>query len=174
MYAHGKLDLRFSIISLGNAEIESWNICGVEDTRLNWNLYKSKAEKSGNHEFWRKMFCLVAITYTSPKVSVTANKRVPRKKKRRGSEGFQIWYMYQINLTLPRIRLVSNIRVYVCIYIYLFWYLKFFFVFSMCKNLLRGWLLEIMTRYMRYWDDLSLTQLLVGHIGHPKKDRLAE
>ena len=32
---------------------------GVEGTRLNWNLYKSKsekAEKSGNHEFWRKMF----------------------------------------------------------------------------------------------------------------------
>ena len=28
--------------------------------------------------------------------------------------------------------------------------------------------------YMRYWDDLSLTQLLVGRIGHPKKDRLAE
>ena len=28
--------------------------------------------------------------------------------------------MYQINLTLPRIRLVSNIRVYVYIYIYIF------------------------------------------------------
>ena len=31
-----------------------------------------------------------------------------------------------------------------------------------------------MTRYMRYWDDLSLTQLLVGHMGHHRKDRLAE
>ena len=31
-----------------------------------------------------------------------------------------------------------------------------------------------MTRYMRYWDDLSLTQLLVRSIGHSKKDRLAE
>ena len=31
-----------------------------------------------------------------------------------------------------------------------------------------------MTRYMRYWDDLSLPQLLVGRIGHPKKGRLAE
>jgi len=27
---------------------------------------------------------------------------------------------------------------------------------------------------MSYWDDVSLTQLLVGRIGHPKKDRLAE
>ena len=27
---------------------------------------------------------------------------------------------------------------------------------------------------MRYWDDPSLTQLFVGRIGHPKKDRLAE
>ena len=35
MYAHGKLDLRFSTFSLGNAEIESRNICGVEGTRLN-------------------------------------------------------------------------------------------------------------------------------------------
>ena len=28
------------------------------------------------------MFCLVAITYTSPKVSVTASKRVPRERER--------------------------------------------------------------------------------------------
>ena len=91
MYAHGKLDLRFSIFSLGSAEIKSRNICGVEGTRLNRNLYKSKAEnaeKSGNHEFRRKMFCLVAITYTSPKVSATANKQVPRKKEE-GLRGFK-------------------------------------------------------------------------------------
>ena len=37
--------------------------------------------------------------------------------------------MYQINLTLPRIRLVSNIRVYVCIYIYFVLIFKFFFCF---------------------------------------------
>ena len=34
-----------------------------------------------NHEFWRKMFCLVAITYTSPKISVTASKRFPRERE---------------------------------------------------------------------------------------------
>ena len=65
--------------------------CGMESTRLNRNLYKSKAEnaeESSNHEFWRKMFCLVAITYTSPKVSVTVNKRVP-SKKREGPRGFK-------------------------------------------------------------------------------------
>ena len=31
-----------------------------------------------------------------------------------------------------------------------------------------------MTRHIRYWDDLSLIQLLEGRIGHPKKDSLAE
>ena len=37
--------------------------------------------------------------------------------------------MYQINLTLPRIRLVSNIRVYVYVYIYFcFDILNFFFL----------------------------------------------
>ena len=83
--------------------------------------------------------------------------------------------MYQINLTLPRNRLVSNIRVYVYMYIYICFCFDVLIFFSMCKNLLRGSLLEIMTRYMKYWDDLSLTQLLVGRrIGHPKKDRLAE
>ena len=35
------------------------------------------------------MFCLVAITYTSPKVSMTANKLVPRKKKEEGPRGFK-------------------------------------------------------------------------------------
>ena len=91
MYVYGKLDLGFPIFSLGNAEIESRNICGVEGTRLNWNLYKSKAEnaeKSDNHEFWRKMFCLVVITYTSPKVSVTAING-PLEKKEEGLRGFK-------------------------------------------------------------------------------------
>ena len=64
----------------------------MEGARLNWNLYKSKAEnaeKSSNHKFWRKMCSLVAITYTSPKVSVTANKLVPREKKEEGPRGFK-------------------------------------------------------------------------------------
>ena len=39
--------------------------------------------------FGEKCFCLVAITYTSPKVSVTANKRVPRKKREEGPRGFK-------------------------------------------------------------------------------------
>ena len=33
------------------------------------------------------MFCLVAITYTSPKVSVTASKRVERERERRRGGG---------------------------------------------------------------------------------------
>ena len=41
--------------------------------------------------------------------------------------------MYQINLTLPRIRLVSNNRVYVYIYIYLFCFdILNFFLFIFC------------------------------------------
>ena len=31
-----------------------------------------------------------------------------------------------------------------------------------------------LTRCMRYWDDLSVTQLLVRSMGHLKKDGLAE
>ena len=30
------------------------------------------------------------------------------------------------------------------------------------------------TRCMRYWDDLSVTQMLVRRMGHPEKGRLAE
>ena len=44
--------------------------------------------------------------------------------------------MYQINLTLPRIRLVSNIRVYVCIYIY--FVLIFFFCFFYVQKFVTG------------------------------------
>ena len=70
------------------------------------------------------MLCLVAITYTSPKVSVTASKRVPRKK--RGSpRGFK-FEMCQINLTILRVRMVSNIRVY--IFFVLIFYFSFVFI----------------------------------------------
>ena len=31
-----------------------------------------------------------------------------------------------------------------------------------------------LTRCMRYWDDLSVTQLLVRRMGHLEKGRLAE
>ena len=85
MYAH-VLDFRFSHFQQPMPKQSRKIFCGVEGTRLNCNLYKSKAEnadKSSNHEFWRKMVSLVAITYTSPKVSVTANKWVPRKKKQK-------------------------------------------------------------------------------------------
>ena len=47
--------------------------------------------------------------------------------------------MYQINLTLPRIRLVSNIRVYVYIYIYFcFDILIFFFCFFYVQKFATG------------------------------------
>ena len=68
--------------------------------------------------------------------------------------------MYQINLTFLIVRLV----------IAKFFVVVFFYV----KKLVTGLTVREKTRYMTYWDDLSLTQLLVGRIGHPKKDRLAE
>ena len=40
-----------------------------------------KRRENINHEFWIKMFCLVAITSTSTKVGVTASKLVPIKEK---------------------------------------------------------------------------------------------
>ena len=59
--------------------------------------------------------------------------------------------------------------VFVDQYIFGFYYLKGFFAI-----LLRGLLLVILTRCMRYWDDLSVTQLLVRSMRHLKKHRLAE
>ena len=65
-----------------------------------------------------------------------------------------------------------------CIYIFFCFDILIFFFFYVQKFVtglaVRDNEVYIYTRYMRYWDDLSLTQLLVGHIGHPKKDRLAE
>ena len=44
-----------------------------------------------NHEFWRKIVCLVAITSASPKVGVIASKLFPRKEKMGGGpRGFKI------------------------------------------------------------------------------------
>ena len=44
----------------------------------------------------------------------------------------------------------------------------FFFVF----NIVTGWMLVNLTRCMRHWDDLSVTQLLVRRMGHLKKGRV--
>ena len=49
--------------------------------------------------------------------------------------------MYQINLTLPRIRLVSNIRVYGCIYIYIYIFcfdILIFFCFFYVQKFVTG------------------------------------
>ena len=126
-------------------------------------MYISKAEnaeKNINHEFWRKMFCLVAITFASPKVSVTTSKQVLEEKRR------VLWVskLFQINLAFLDVRSVIVISI-----IY-----HWFFLFKFFSILLRGWLLVNFTRYMRYWDDLSVTQLLVRRMGHLKKDRLVE
>ena len=49
------------------------------------------------------MFCLVAITFASPKVSVTASKQVPRR------EG--VSKLFQINLECLDLRLVIDINI---------------------------------------------------------------
>ena len=66
---------------------------GVKGTKFNWNVYTSKienAEENCNHEFWGKMFSLVAITFTSLKVSVTVSKQVLRKETNGVRGGFKI------------------------------------------------------------------------------------
>ena len=73
-----------------NAEIESQTILCSGGYQAKLKSVKSKAEnaeKNSNHEVCRKMFCLVGITYTSPKVSVTASKRVPREREGGGGGG---------------------------------------------------------------------------------------
>ena len=56
---------------------------GVEGTKINQNVYTSQAgnaEENSKPRVLRKIFCLVPITFTSPKV--TASKRVPRREKK--------------------------------------------------------------------------------------------
>ena len=65
------------------------------------------------------MFCLVAITYTSPKVSVTVNKRVPSKKER--------------VLGVSNLKYVSN-QLFFCFDILIFLF-SFFFVKKMVTGL---------------------------------------
>ena len=50
---------------------------GVEGTKTNQTVYTLKNENGKevvNHDFWRKISCLVAIKFTSLKVSMTASK----------------------------------------------------------------------------------------------------
>ena len=82
------------------------------------------------------MFCLVAITYTSPKVSVTASKRVPGEK-REGPRGFKFKICIKSTehfLELDWLAILENK--------YIFFVLISQIFFSICKNWLRGLLRE--------------------------------
>ena len=61
--------------------MERWTL--NKAPRLTEMCYTSKAvnAEKNSYEFWGKIFCLVAITLTSQKVSVTASKQVPGKEK---------------------------------------------------------------------------------------------
>ena len=66
MYANGELDLSFHINC--NVEIESHNILCRGGYQAEICIINAEnAEKSSNHEFWRKMFCLVGDHIYFPK-----------------------------------------------------------------------------------------------------------
>ena len=75
------------------------------------------------------MFSVVATTYTPPKVSVTASKRVPGEKKEERVLGFSNlkYVSNQLNISWS----------YIGIYIYLFYFdiKNFFCCFSPCAKI---------------------------------------
>ena len=80
MCAHGKLDLTFvkAIPKLSCSAVRERKTPSL--TEMCTHLSRNCRENI-NHELWIKNVCLVAITSTSPKVGVTANKLVPREEK---------------------------------------------------------------------------------------------
>ena len=78
------------------------------------------------------MFCLVAITSTSPKVGVTASILVPRKDKIPGILG--VSKLFQINLTFLDVRLVISVS----IDIFLFFFFYVFFCFQFLNIIVTG------------------------------------
>ena len=79
---------------------------------------RPKRRENINHEFSRKMFCLVTITFASPKVSVTASKQFPRRLP-------AVLKLFQINLAFLDVRLFTDISVNVFL---VFLFLITFFV----------------------------------------------
>ena len=70
--------------------------------------------------------------------------------------------MYQINLTFLRVRLVSNIRVYINIFLFCFDILIFFVVFFFyVQKLITGLTIRENDQIYEILDGLSLTQLHV-------------
>ena len=93
---------------------------------------------------------------------MTASKLVPRKGGILG-----VSKLFQIDLAFPDVRLVIGVNIN-------FWSSYFIYILFLFSVLLWGCMLVNLTRCMRYWDDLSVTQLLVRRMGHLKKIRLAE
>ena len=86
-------------------------------------------------------------------------------QKKTGSQGFKIIS----NRLSVDVRLVIGVSITISL-VFLFY--VFFVVLFLI--LLRGSMLVNLTRCMRYWDDLSVTQILARRMGHLKKGRLAE
>ena len=80
MRAHGKLDLTFvkATTKLSCSAVRKRKTPSL--TEMCTHLSRNRLEKYYPRVV-DKNVCLVAITSTSPKVSVTANKLVPRKEK---------------------------------------------------------------------------------------------
>ena len=69
MYAHGELDLWFFYQAMPKYRVAKyfveWRVPGL--TEIMYKSNAENAEKSSNHEFWRKTFCLVAqVNATGP------------------------------------------------------------------------------------------------------------
>ena len=93
MYGHGKLKPKFLLRQcLNRAEkyfyLREWKAPRLTKKYTHRTLKMPR--KIVNHEFWRKVFCLVAITFTSLKVSLAASRHLPGREKNMGPRGFRM------------------------------------------------------------------------------------
>ena len=109
---------------------------------------------------------LVALTYASPKVNVTASKLVLEKK----DWVLGVWKDYQNNLSFLVIILIITVSIrnfFVYFFIY-FLFCLLFFLYSGYGAECYARLINL-TRCLVYWDDSSVTQCLVDIIDISRK-----
>ena len=93
MYGHGKLKPKFLLMQCLNRAEKYFYLRESKAPRLTKKYTHRRLKmprKIVNHEFWRKVFCLVVITFTSLKVSLAGSRHLLEEKKIWGPGGFKM------------------------------------------------------------------------------------
>ena len=119
------------MLSHGKVDRSSFFMAGPKAAKLQ-QTSGPKSPRKIIIQVLEKYIRLVAFTYTSPKVDMTASKLVPRKEKI-GSQGFDKYFQNNLSYLVIKLVITVSIRVFFFIEIFfIFFFLSIYWLRAEC------------------------------------------